>query len=409
MKKFWVRRILVKTLDLIDLNKGADSTDYNGTLTSIKRSIQIKGANIWILICGSLLASIGLDINSPTLLIGAMLISPLMVPILGIGVFYATRDSPNLKQSMEKMALAVFVSLLTSIIYFIITPFGELTPEISARTQPTLIDALIAFIGGVVGIISISRKEQITVLPGVAVAITLMPPICTVGYGISIFNSAIISGAIYLFLINAAIIIVVSSFAAKRLGFPLKQNVSRKRKKFHQRAAILGIIILLSPGTYLLTKTIEFSEKENKIEEFINNEIDPIAEVVKWEYYATDSIDEVKVFLMDDIISKDSIYCFNETFKELGFTETTLKIIQPKFSTKQEIAKIVDSLSSNINLKDTFPKDFARNITSVFPEVASVKKVWDDQQVHIQIEWAGPDIFINRKKQKLNLNFKLSK
>ncbi len=399
-KNFAIRRFLVRLKNLINLNRGTDHTDISGTLKTIIDSIQIRGANIWILICGSLLASIGLDTNSATLLIGAMLISPLMIPILGIGVFYATRDMVNLRRSSQKMFIAVGVSLVCSLIYFLITPFGELTPEINSRTHPTLIDAIIAFIGGVVGIISITRKEQVTVLPGVAVSITLMPPICVMGYAISQWDLSIFAGAFYLLLINALIIVFVSSFAAKSLGFPVKKNVSLKKRKLQQSLAIIGIIVLLSPGTYLLNRLVHENNNKEKIQQYIENSVEPVTKVLKWNYNKTDSTDEVEIFLMEDILSKDSVYCLTETFDEIGLEGTKLSFIQPQV--KEEIVEVFDSLSNHKKIKDSMSENFQEEIKSIFPEVASITMVnGNDKHKTLMVEWTGLDLLVPHKKRKL--------
>ena len=181
----------------------SDGTDVFGTIEHIKKDINIRGSNIWILVCSTMLASIGLDLNSAAVIIGAMLISPLMSPILGIGLAVGINDRDTLIESLKNFGLAIAVSLLTSVFYFLITPLGEPTSEIIARTQPTLLDVFVAIFGGIAGIVAGSRKEKTSAIPGVAIATALMPPICVAGFGIATGHWNYFAGAFYLFFINA--------------------------------------------------------------------------------------------------------------------------------------------------------------------------------------------------------------
>ncbi len=161
--------------ELVDLQQG---TDKENTIISIKNNKRVRGANAWLLMCSIMIASLGLDLNSPAVIIGAMLISPLMSPILGIGLSVAINDRDALYTSLFHFGVSILIALVTSTLYFYITPFGEITPEIQSRTQPTLLDGLVAVFGGLAGIISISRKDSSNAIPGVAIATALMPPLC---------------------------------------------------------------------------------------------------------------------------------------------------------------------------------------------------------------------------------------
>ncbi|WP_460879233.1 DUF389 domain-containing protein [Pontibacter rugosus] len=160
-------------------------TDEPGTIREINDKIPIRGNNTWMLICSAMLASIGLDTGSGAVIIGAMLISPLMSPILGVGLSVGINDREMLVDSLKNLALAAVAGLIVSALYFSVTPLGEPTNELLARTQPTLLDVLVAIFGGVAGIISISRSDRSNAIPGVAIATALMPPLCTAGYGLA--------------------------------------------------------------------------------------------------------------------------------------------------------------------------------------------------------------------------------
>jgi uncharacterized hydrophobic protein (TIGR00271 family) len=182
--------------DLTDLRTGLDR---EGTIISIKNNKKMHGANAWLLMCSIMVASLGLDLNSPAVIIGAMLISPLMSPILGIGLSVGINDRNMLSIAIRHFGLSIIIALVTSFLYFKLTPLGEITDEISARTAPTFLDVLVAFFGGIAGIISGSRKDKSNAIPGVAIATALMPPLCVTGFGLAKQEWEIMINSFYLF------------------------------------------------------------------------------------------------------------------------------------------------------------------------------------------------------------------
>ncbi|HSA57090.1 MAG TPA: DUF389 domain-containing protein, partial [Gemmatimonadaceae bacterium] len=191
-----IRSAIVRTMSL------AAGTDREGTVTRVRADVPLRGTNIWLLICSALLACIGLDTSSAAVIIGAMLISPLMAPILGIGVGVGINDRTLMRSALTSFGGATLASLLTATLYFLVTPLGELTPELRSRTIPTLLDVGVAFFGGVAGIVAGSRREKTVAIPGVAIATALMPPLCTAGFGLASGLFSVFFGAIYLFFIN---------------------------------------------------------------------------------------------------------------------------------------------------------------------------------------------------------------
>ncbi|HKK79877.1 MAG TPA: DUF389 domain-containing protein, partial [Phaeodactylibacter sp.] len=169
---------------LLDLREGLDR---EGTIVAIRTNKRMQGANAWLLGCSIMIASLGLDLNSPAVIIGAMLVSPLMSPILGIGLGVAINDKDAMFTAMRHFAIAIVIALVTSTFYFFITPFGNMTEEIQSRTSPTFLDGLVAIFGGFAGIISSTRKDKTNAIPGVAIATALMPPLCVTGFGIAEF------------------------------------------------------------------------------------------------------------------------------------------------------------------------------------------------------------------------------
>ncbi|MEA4809859.1 TIGR00341 family protein, partial [Macellibacteroides fermentans] len=187
-----------------------DKEDELETIDTISKGIEFKGTNLWVLIFATFIASLGLNTNSTAVIIGAMLISPLMGPIMGFGVGLGISDFDMIKRSFRNFATATIFSVITSSFYFMISPISEAQSELLARTQPTVYDVLIAFFGGLAGIIASSTKSKGNVIPGVAIATALMPPLCTAGYGIATGNLYYFFGAFYLFFINTVFISVAT-------------------------------------------------------------------------------------------------------------------------------------------------------------------------------------------------------
>ncbi|MEQ6167705.1 DUF389 domain-containing protein [Ekhidna sp. MALMAid0563] len=399
MRKFSLKRKLIRIIRIIDMRKGNDQTDVQSTIRTVRESIQIKGANIWILLCGSLLASIGLDTNSMILLISAMLISPLMTPILGIGIFYYTRDMVNLNLALKKLSIALGVTIATSFIYFLITPLGELTPEISARVRPTLVDALVALIGGVSGIISITRKESSTVLPGVAVAITLMPPLCVIGFGLANMDWMIVFGSTYLFFINVTIICFVATFIIRWLDFPVLKKRSRKNKKINFQFKLAGMILLLIPCAYWSMEVLSFKNEHKELQSFIDHEIAPRAEVIDWKITKNDSIHEAEIFISGTLIPKDSLGPLYAAFDRLKLNDLQLKITQP--DVQNEISKVQVEVDS---IRKLIPKeeDLIAEVKIHFKQVETIRKLSNDPDTLVYgVKWNGWDALVTNRKKKM--------
>jgi len=205
--------------------------DFEAIHQEVEKGIVFKGTNLWILICAILVASVGLNMNSTAVIIGAMLISPLMGPINGMGYSLATYDFDLFKKSVKNLTFAILVSLLTSALYFFISPVSSAHSELLARTSPTIYDVFIALFGGVAGMLALSSKLKGNVIPGVAIATALMPPICTAGYGLATLQFSFFFGALYLFTINTVFIAVGSLVVSQVLKFPIRNVVGQSAIK----------------------------------------------------------------------------------------------------------------------------------------------------------------------------------
>lgn len=224
--------------------------DYDTVHKEIEKGIVFKGTNLWILMFAIVVASVGLNMNSTAVIIGAMLISPLMGPINGLGYSLATYDFKLLRRSVKNFSFAVGVSLLTSALYFLLTPVNEAHSELLARTSPTIYDVIIALFGGLAGIVAISSKLKGNVIPGVAIATALMPPICTAGYGLATLQFKFFFGALYLFTINTVFIAFAALLVCQYLKFPIRSIVDPSRKKGVNQTISAIIFLTIVPSVF---------------------------------------------------------------------------------------------------------------------------------------------------------------
>jgi uncharacterized hydrophobic protein (TIGR00271 family) len=235
---------------IVELLDFRHDTDRDATVAAIKADIPFKGATAWILICSIFVASIGLNANSTAVVIGAMLISPLMGPILGIGLSIAINDIDTLRKSLVNLATMLVLSLLTAFLFFYLFPLSQDNSELLGRVKPDIRDVLIAFFGGLALIIARTKKGTVaSVIFGVAIATALMPPLCTAGYGLSQGNFDYFFGAMYLFTINTIFIALATFIVLKILRFPmLKYANSQRRKNIARIVTILAVTAMLPAG-----------------------------------------------------------------------------------------------------------------------------------------------------------------
>ncbi len=279
---------------LVELLDFRSDTDRESTIEAIVRDIPFKGATAWILICSIFVASIGLNANSTAVVIGAMLISPLMGPILGIGLSIAINDIDTLKKSLINFGVMILLSVLTAFLFFWLFPLREESSELLARTKPDIRDVLIAFFGGLALIIARTKKGTIaSVIFGVAIATALMPPLCTVGFGLSqafLGNPkglAFAAGAFYLFVINTIFIALATFIVLKVLRFPmLKYANSARRQKIARLASFLAILVMI-PAGFTFYSVLKESSFNNEARQFIERELEGLPNASYIKKYAT--------------------------------------------------------------------------------------------------------------------------
>ena len=263
-----------------DISDGLEEKE--SVINNIKEGVSFRGTNILILILAMFIASLGLNVNSTAVIIGAMLISPLMGPIIGMGLGLGIHDMPLIKRSFRNLAMAALFSIIASTLYFLITPLSEERSELLARTSPTIYDVLIAFFGGCAGILALSSKQKGNVLPGVAIATALMPPLCTAGYGLATLQFNYFLGAFYLFLINSIFIGAATALGVHFFRFPRVRIDDNKRSSYVTRIVYAITIITIIPSiflTYMMLKENYFVNNANK---FVDREfVFPNTQVLK--------------------------------------------------------------------------------------------------------------------------------
>lgn len=283
LKKFFI--------ELLDFR--AD-TDRDATVEAIKADIPLKGATAWILICSIFVASVGLNANSTAVVIGAMLISPLMGPILGIGLSIAINDIDTLRKSLVNFGVMILLSVITAFLFFYLFPLREESSELLARTKPDIRDVLIAFFGGLALIIARTKKGTIaSVIFGVAIATALMPPLCTVGYGLAealtdnTKGLRFAAGAMYLFIINTIFIALATFIVLKVLRFPMMKYANSARRKNIARIASFLAILVMVPASFTFINVLQESTFNNNAKLFIDNELDALPNASYMKKFAT--------------------------------------------------------------------------------------------------------------------------
>ncbi len=313
LKRFWQ--------ELIDLRTGMDRA---ACIRNIRENKRMQGANAWLLMCSIMVASLGLDLNSPAVIIGAMLISPLMSPILGVGLAVGINDHSTLLISLRHLLVSIGIALVTSYLYFRLTPFGRVTPEILSRTAPTLLDVLVAFFGGVAGIVSGTRKDKSNAIPGVAIATALMPPLCVTGFGLAKGEWDIMLRSFYLFFLNAVFVALATYLVVRYLRFPQVEFADPREKRRTQWGIALFIMVLLVPSVLILRGVLRDIGERQQLEAFVKKNFSDAFFQIE-DLPGQDTLN-AKVFLFRHL-PLDSARLFQERFENLGL-RAHLEIIQ---------------------------------------------------------------------------------
>ncbi len=324
-----------------------DKEDERAIIQTISRGIEFRGVNLWTLIFAIFIASIGLNVNSTAVIIGAMLISPLMGPIMGIGLGVGINDLTMIQRALKNLGIAVFISLLTSTIYFLISPLHIAQSELLARTSPTVWDAFIALFGGLAGIVAGSRRDKITnVIPGVAIATALMPPLCTAGYGLSTGNLYYFAGAFYLFLINSVCISLATFLIVRFLGYHQKTYPTSEIERRVRQTIWVAVVIVVIPSSYLGYQIVRKTIFEQAAKRFISNECNfQYRQVINYTARFNRRQSTLELMLVGEPLPKDSIQLLSAKMPSYGLNEAQLVVKQGSF---KDAEIDVDALKNSV-------------------------------------------------------------
>lgn len=331
-----VRRLLSRYFNLMP-----DKEDERAVIEHVKGGIAFRGTNLWILICAIFIASLGLNVNSTAVIIGAMLISPLMGPIIGMGLSIGIGDTDMLKQALKNYGVATLISVLTATLYFFLSPLSEARSELLARTSPTLYDVLIAFFGGAAGVLALTTKSKGQVIPGVAIATALMPPLCTAGYGLATAQWSYFFGAFYLFFINTVFIATATFLGVKLLRFHSVKSLDLEATRRGRRVMYLVLTIALVPAFILTVTIVRNNVKENNMKNFVKTELDhPGTQILSSQL----SHDTLRVVAVGKEITADEIAAATDRLCFYGMEGVELLVIQA--SSDESFALATSQLSS---------------------------------------------------------------
>jgi uncharacterized hydrophobic protein (TIGR00271 family) len=328
-------------MDILDLRSGSNVEKTN---KAILDDIEFRGANVWALISSIIIASIGLNINSTAVVIGAMLISPLMGPIIGMGWSIAVNDIGALNKSIKNFLVMVFLGIATSFVYFFFSPLRAPSAELIGRTSPTILDLFIAFFGGIAGIVSMSKSGKVNVILGVAIATALIPPLCTAGYGLAEGRMEFFVGAFYLFLINSVFIALASFIMIRYLRFPLKKYLDPKRDRRVKRILISFGILVMIPSAYTFYTSIVKFRFDSEAERFVNTEIKHEgSKVLRMDAIQGDSINSIELYMIGEGIDSLTIATWTRSLKKYQLDNTVLNVYQDKDISSGDITGELES------------------------------------------------------------------
>lgn len=327
-----------------------EKEDYHKVCDIIENGIDFKGTNLWILIFAILIASLGLNVNSTAVIIGAMLISPLMGPIMGIGFGMAVNDLNLLRKSFFSYLFAAGVGLLTSTIFFLFSPINDAHSEILARTAPNIYDVLIAFLGGLAGMLVTSSRLKGNVIPGVAIATALMPPLCTAGYGLATLKTEFFFGAFYLFLINTVFIALATLITTRVLKYPYKKLPQREDEVKAKRIVYAVVIVTILPSLYLGYSLVQKNSYLQIANSFVEKEaVFPNDYLLKKNIDAKNKV--ITLVFGGDVISESSINKLNAKLNDYNLGTTEL-IVKQGFKYLQQDNKEENQLTLSLGEKE---------------------------------------------------------
>jgi uncharacterized hydrophobic protein (TIGR00271 family) len=320
-------------------------------------------------------ASVGLNVNSTAVIIGAMLISPLMGPIVGAGFALGTYDFVILKKSAKNLLIATVVSLLVSTIYFFISPFKDAQSELLARTSPNIYDVLIAFFGGLVGVIATTRAEKGNPIPGVAIATALMPPLCTAGYGLAMGNYTYFLGALYLYTINCFFICLATFAIVKYLQYPIVNHINKLKQKQIRYIISVLIVLMIVPSTYLAYQMIREKKLKARLENFVKKEFMDKGQMVVHKKTTVFPTTKLELAFLSKKFSDSEIALLKSKLPAYNLPKTELIILQDSIPANNnnttEIGYLL-SLQKELQNRSQNQEMVFKEMTILFPEITPI-------------------------------------
>ncbi len=307
-----------------------DKADESEAVKSIREGVEMKGATIWILIAAILLASLGLNVNSTAVIIGAMLISPLMGPIMGVGLAIGLGDFDLMKRSFKSYLIVTLFSVVTATLFFLISPsVSEGQSELLARTSPTIYDVFIALFGGAAGFIALSTTKKGSVIPGVAIATALMPPLCTAGFGLATGNLIYFLGAFYLYFINSVFICVATYLGTRFMRFSRLKYVDKEREKKVRKYIVWVVVLTMIPAVFLTYGILNDTIYEGSVNRFVNEQLSfDNAQVVDKKVEKRDGTKELRVVLVGKEVADSTIFMAQRRMADYNLGDTKLVVLQ---------------------------------------------------------------------------------
>lgn len=337
--KYGLRRLVHLIKERFDLSE--DKATQREVIELVGKGVEFRGTNLWVLIFATFIASLGLNLNSTAVIIGAMLISPLMGPIMGLGLSVGVNDFELMKRSLRNFGFMVLVSIATSTIYFYLSPISSAQSELLARTEPTVYDVLIALFGGLAGFVAQTRKDRTsTVIPGVAIATALMPPLCTAGYGLATLQFTYFLGAAYLFFINTIFIAVGTYVMTRFMKYSRKEFIDKAREKKVKSYIAIIVVLTIIPSVIMTFHIVQRSIFDNAADRFVANvfrfEKTQVIDY-KREFKSRGGKSHIDVVLIGESLSQDIIDNARAQMHVYGLVDTELNVKQADGSEKVDV------------------------------------------------------------------------
>ncbi len=386
----YIKRRLHARFDL--RHDQADTVEIDQTLRS---GVEFRGTNLWVLIFAIFVASIGLNVNSTAVIIGAMLISPLMGPIMALGYGAGINDSALMRSSLFNLGLAVLLSLLTSTAYFLISPLSQAHSELLARTTPTIWDVLIALFGGLAGIVGVTRRVKSNLIPGVAIATALMPPLCTAGYGLAVGNWAYFGGAMYLFAINGVFIAIATLMMVRLMRLPSVKSLAER--SLLKRRTVIGFVILctLVPSLFLAVDLVRKEFFESNSARFIRGTFRSKPNVLVLSHQTDHRKRQIAINLAGERLPDSEIEAIKVRLADFGLAQTVLTVAQSGQVMPDMNAVKKDLLNEFMQIKYPGIEERDARIQALQTELADLRKSADVQlrlrAIHEEIQAQFPN------------------